>query len=294
MRHDASLSIAVRQKRAWMTARARGPALVVVLFYLLSGLSTALADGPGSLQFVPADVATSQGSVLRMSNVEPAPLNTGGGVPAPTFSELRLTPMSGPTSRVQVRPAALIRQPDAPRSPTVQPIPLPPPSEALPPASPTGPVAPPTYGDYGIRPIRSLTIDIQPKEGQVPRETNPTAMLEREFGATEYQRTPLNFSYYWESPAFFNQPLYFEQPNLERYGYDWGLAQPWISGAQFFVKIPLLPYMMVVHPPLERVYSLGYYRPGSRAPYQFNWPDVRADAITVETAYIVGLCFLIP
>jgi hypothetical protein len=260
----------------------------------LSGLSTATAQGPGTLQFVPAGVPASQSSVLRMSNVETAPLNSSGVIPVPTFSEVRLAPNSGPSSRIQARPVALLKQPDAPRSPSVQPIPLPPPGETLPPASPTGPVAPPSYGDYGIRPIGSLTINIQPKEGQVPRETDPTAALEREFGATEFERTPLNYSYYWESPAFFNQPLYFEQPNLERYGYNWGIAQSWISGAQFFVKIPLLPYMVMVHPPRERVYSLGYYRPGSRAPYQINWPEVRLDAITVETAYIVGLCFLIP
>jgi hypothetical protein len=60
------------------------------------------------------------------------------------------------------------------------------------------------------------------------------------------------------------------------------------------VKIPLLPYMMTVHCPNEPIYSLGYYRPGSRAPYQINWPDVRLDATLVETAFITGLIFLIP
>jgi hypothetical protein len=190
--------------------------------------------------------------------------------------------------------AAIIRQPDTPRSPVVQPVPLPPPAESIGPGGAMGPVNPPNYGDTGIVPIGALSINILPKEGQLPREVDPTKKLEQEFGATEFRREPLNYNYMWESPAFFNKPLYFEQPNLERYGYDWGLAQPWISGAQFFVKIPLLPYMMVVHPPHERVYSLGYYRPGSRAPYQINWPEVRLDAIVVEAAFITGLCFLIP
>ncbi|HVU88538.1 MAG TPA: hypothetical protein VHD36_14555 [Pirellulales bacterium] len=299
MRHDALPTIAVGQERPARGARravARPRLLVVgvLLTGLFQSASTAVADPPGSLQFVPAGLPASQGSVLRMSTVEQAPRDVGQPLQAINSSELRLAPMGLPTSRVQVRPTALLNQPDAPRSPSAQPIPLPPPSETIAPASPTGPVSPPTYGDYGIRPIGSLTINILPKEGQVPRETDPTSTLDREFGATEYQRIPLNYSYYWESPAFFNQPLYFEQPNLERYGYDWGIGQFWISGAQFFVKIPLLPYMMVVHPPRERVYSLGYYRPGSRAPYQINWPEVRLDAISMETAYIVGLCFLIP
>ena len=60
------------------------------------------------------------------------------------------------------------------------------------------------------------------------------------------------------------------------------------------MKVPLLPYMMTVHCPCERVYSLCYYRPGSRVPYQINWPDVRLDASIVEGAFITGLVFLIP
>ena len=168
--------------------------------------------------------------------------------------------------------AALIRQPDTPRSPVVQPVPLPPARRDDCTRSGDEPGGTPNYGAYGIRPIGSLTINIVPKEGQVPLEVNPTGTLEREFGATEFQRQPLNYSYYWESPAFFNKPLYFEQPNLERYGYDWGIGQFWISGEKFLVKIPLLPYMMVVHPPPENVYSLGYYRPGSRIPIRSTGP----------------------
>ncbi len=245
--------------------------VAVVVVGLLSRLPVAAADAPTTLKFVPDGSGEPAASVLRLAPVEPTP----------------------PRPRMYTT-AALIRQPDTPRSPVVQPVPLPPPDETIAPGPATNQVAPPNYGAYGIRPIGSLTINIVPKEGQVPLEVNPTGTLEREFGATEFQRQPLNYSYYWESPAFFNKPLYFEQPNLERYGYDWGIGQFWISGAQFFVKIPLLPYMMVVHPPPENVYSLGYYRPGSRAPYQINWPEVRLDAIIVETAFITGLCFLIP
>jgi hypothetical protein len=244
------------------------------------------APSPG-VQFAPSTRIVPAGSVLRLSAVEPV----GAPLPAARFSP---PAPQLPPQAVQ-RTAALVRQPDAPRAPVVQPVPLPPPTEGIAPGTPLGQqVSPPNYGDYTLRPIGSLTINIAPKEGQVPREVNPTKTLEKEFGTSEFQRAPLDYSYMWESPAFFNRPLYFEQPNLERYGYDWGISQFWISGAQFFVKIPLLPYMMVVHPPREHVYSLGYYRPGSRAPYQINWPEVRLDAMLVETAFITGLCFLIP
>ncbi|HEY1599549.1 MAG TPA: hypothetical protein VGG64_08105 [Pirellulales bacterium] len=191
---------------------------------------------------------------------------------------------------------ASLKQPDAPRAPVVQPIPLPPPTEAIPPGGSAMQAVPaPNYGNTAITPIGALTINILPSAGQVPKETNPIRTLEAEFGSTEFRREPIDYVYHWESPAFFNRPLYFEQPNLERYGYTWGpLGQPFVSAAQFFVKIPLLPYMMTVHCPNEPIYSLGYYRPGSRAPYQINWPDVRLDATLVETAFITGLIFLIP
>ena len=122
-------------------------------------------------------------------------------------------------------------QPDAPRSPVVQPAPLPAPAETIPAGEGANPSVPaPTYGNARLRPIGSLSVDILPSAGQIPREVEPTQTLEHEFGPTEFRREPLNYSYFWTSPAFFHKPLYFEQPNLERYGYDWGLAQPFISG----------------------------------------------------------------
>jgi hypothetical protein len=194
-----------------------------------------------------------------------------------------------------VATARLLLQPDAPRAPVVQPAPLPAPAETIPPGEGNNPTVPaPTYGKLGLPPIGSLTINILPSAGQVPREVDSSQIMEHEFGPTEFRREPINYSYFWTAPAFFHRPLYFEQPNLERYGYDWGLAQPFISGAQFFVKIPLLPYMMSVHCPNEPVYSLGYYRPGSRVPYQINWPEVRLDAAIIEATFITGLVFLIP
>lgn len=190
----------------------------------------------------------------------------------------------------------IMLQPDEPRTPLFDPVPLPQPVEPIPPGGggANRAVNTPLYGDNALRPIGALTVNIVPSSGAVPRETDQKSLLEREFGDTEFRREPLDYCYYWESPAFFNRPLYFEQPNLERYGYSYGPAQPFISAAQFWVKIPLLPYMMTVHCPNEPIYSLGYYRPGSRVPYQINYPEVRLDAITIETAFITGLVFLIP
>lgn len=75
--------------------------------------------------------------------------------------------------------------------------------------------------------------------------------------------------YTWISPAFYHYPLYFEQPNLERYGVGRARAvQPLLSSAHFFWSIPLMPYKTLTHHPRERVYTLGQGRPGNCLPVQ--------------------------
>ncbi len=83
-----------------------------------------------------------------------------------------------------------------------------------------------------------------------------------------------NFSptlFTWKAASTCHKPLYFEDVQLERYGHSWNpVLQPFISGAHFFVSVPLLPYKMGLKTPNECVYTLGYYRPGSCAPYMFE------------------------
>jgi hypothetical protein len=75
----------------------------------------------------------------------------------------------------------------------------------------------------------------------------------------------------WKATGVCHKPLYFEDVQLERYGHSWNpVAQPFLSAAHFFVSVPLLPYKMGLNPPSECVYSLGYYRPGSCAPYMLE------------------------
>jgi hypothetical protein len=104
-------------------------------------------------------------------------------------------------------------------------------------------------------------------------------------------------NYQWAATSLCHRPLYFEQVNLERYGYTVSpILQPAISGAHFFLTIPTLPYKMVVQPPRECVYTLGYYRAGSRAPRRWHHMDLVWDptAVAVEGLLVTGLVFLIP
>lgn len=121
------------------------------------------------------------------------------------------------------------------------------------------------------RPIRAIP---------VPEEFVPLA--KRDWGP---QRK------YWSSAAVCHMPLYFQDAALERYGQSVEQAvgpagrflsypvddpkqsiqrnqifQPIASIGIFAAQIALLPYNLIMDPPWEAEYDLGYYRPGDRIP----------------------------
>ena len=180
--------------------------------------------------------------------------------------------------------------------------PPPPQPETIPQGPAAGHPLPPVPGsepeaiDGNWKPIGEVSVSIAPPPGELPAdlaisrfaqagEIHPPAVCYRDWSPMEYN---------WEASALCHGPLYFEELNLERYGYTWGVWQPAVSAVHFFGTIPLLPYKMVVQPPHECIYTLGYYRPGDRAPRQReHWP-FKADAAMVETAVILGLVFVLP
>lgn len=149
-----------------------------------------------------------------------------------------------------------------------------------------------------IRPIGALTTNIAVPGKDVPPDFAHLRFAREgeEFYPSGIGRPWLHYNYYWQASGFCHQPLYFEEVNLERYGYTCACPclQPVCSAAHFFATVPLLPYKMVTQPPCDCQYTLGYYRPGSWAPYQCQRPIISADATAVEAALIVGLIFLIP
>jgi hypothetical protein len=96
---------------------------------------------------------------------------------------------------------------------------------------------------------------------------------------------------YWAAPAVCSMPLYFQDAVLERYGQNVEQAmgpvgrffsypiddprqsnqriqilQPFYSAGLFALQVAALPYNMVVDPPWESHYMLGYFRPGDPTP----------------------------
>jgi hypothetical protein len=157
----------------------------------------------------------------------------------------------------------------------------------------------PTEG-RSLRPITQVTIDASLPEGLVPGGPGveqpgvplppwPTIEDPRLWGGWA------EMDFQWSATRFCHRPLYFEQVNVERYGYTVSpILQPAISGAHFFLSIPALPYKMTVHPPRECIYTLGYYRAGSRVPRRWHHLPWDPTAATVEGLVATGLVFLIP
>ena len=109
-----------------------------------------------------------------------------------------------------------------------------------------------------------------------------------------YRREWATSAYAWEAPGLCHSPLYFEEINLERHGYSFGIVQPGISGLQFYGRLALMPYLMAITPPTECVYTLGYYRPGSYAPFQLHTPPLRSRGLMSQAAVITALFFIFP
>ena len=96
---------------------------------------------------------------------------------------------------------------------------------------------------------------------------------------------------YWAAAGTCHMTLYFQDPVLERYGQGVEQAlgprgrffsyplddpkqsnqrnqilQPFYSMGKFAFQVGTLPYKLVVDPPWEAEYDLGYYRPGDKIP----------------------------
>lgn len=174
--------------------------------------------------------------------------------------------------------------------------------EAIPAPTTTTSPTPPADGSADAQwvptPLAALTTSILLPAGVLPRdysaERPPQALAFWDpCGAT--RGWPL-VGYQWKASAFCHQPLYFEEINLERYGYGCcGCLQYGVSAAHFFGTVPALPYLMAADCPYECDYTLGHYRPGSCPPWRFHWPPCCDTLGTAsEAGVITGLIFLIP
>jgi|GEM_PF-1872009 len=121
----------------------------------------------------------------------------------------------------------------------------------------------------------------------------------REFKLSHEPYQGRNFSesiYTWEASDVNYNPLYFEDPKLERYGLSRrDLVQPFVSIGRFTGQLVALPYQMSIDPLRKRIYPLGFYRPGEpNTPKRINAIPWNTKAAVTEGLTATGLIFLLP
>ena len=141
-----------------------------------------------------------------------------------------------------------------------------------------------------LRPIGELNHETAIRLSQPLKPT--TCELE---GGDFVPRSWAPTTYMWQASGLCHKPAYFEDMHLERYGHSWGpYLQPVMSGAHFFLNVPILPYKMGLYPPGECVYTLGYYRPGSCAPYLLDPLPLSIRAGLAQAGAVVGFAAFLP
>lgn len=151
-----------------------------------------------------------------------------------------------------------------------------------------------------LRPIGEVTADATLPPGLLPSEVEhagdaPRVEMAPEVGDARLYAGWGDNTLEWSASKSWHRPLYFEEVNLERHGYQCHPAvQPLVSGAHFFLTVPTLPYQATAYPPRECIYTLGHYRPGSCPPWQRHRLPWDARAAAVQAGVTTGLVFLIP
>jgi len=144
-----------------------------------------------------------------------------------------------------------------------------------------------------LRADRLAGIDLDIRVGGRPGNDYPCEC--RLEGETFQPRRFASTTFTWKAAGYCHKPLYFEDWELERYGHSHGmLVDPFVSAAHFFVTLPVLPYKMGLELPWECVYPLGYYRPGSCAPWTVPAVPISIRGFAVEAATITGIVFVLP
>tara|TARA_R110002095_G_scaffold165293_2_gene143505 strand:+ start:4431 stop:5366 length:936 start_codon:yes stop_codon:yes gene_type:complete len=154
----------------------------------------------------------------------------------------------------------------------------------------------PSLVDLELKPLSLLTVNAKPPVGDLPKNTAAAHLdqLPARHVVMGESRDWELVTKEWEAPGVGYNALYFEEPYLERYGYNYGALQPFISAGRFFGRIPALPYMIGTYPMDEMRYPLGLARPGDCPPYQVEKLPFSARGALFESLTVTGLIFLIP
>jgi hypothetical protein len=88
--------------------------------------------------------------------------------------------------------------------------------------------------------------------------------------------------------------LYFEDKNSERYGWDLGFIQPFVSAGIFFWDTATLPYRLATEPCRHFECNSGYCLPGDPVPYLLYPPQWSVSGTAAEIGAIVAIAWIFP
>jgi hypothetical protein len=220
--------------------------------------------GPSPFSSGAADPGGSSLKIIKASNEEPKIDPFGEDEP-------KLRPTNPRPSRrtiqagLQERRGGAARDPFGEQAPELERVPgiRPPeqPEELTQGPGPRAmPYACPNPSEY-VKRLSDISTNIAAEPGEFPVECG---LGDEPFQPRDFHGTVIA----WKASALCHKPLYFEDVELERYGQTCSpLFQPLLSAAKFYLTLPILPYKFGLEPPCECIYPLGYYRPGSCAPF---------------------------
>lgn len=155
--------------------------------------------------------------------------------------------------------------------------------------------------------IHETSLDLTPLPQEIDTEKTdtqrPENLAEQQLGSYQASSFAGNElvrhaaqDYLWMSPMMRHRPLYFEQPNLERYGSHLGgnCAASALATGHFIGRVITLPYQVTANRPRECVYTLGVYRPGSCNPHYLHASPISGRGVVAQAAAVTGLVFLLP
>jgi hypothetical protein len=88
--------------------------------------------------------------------------------------------------------------------------------------------------------------------------------------------------------------LFFEQRNLERYGWDLGIATPVVAAGTFFLDVAMLPYNIAKQPCQYIDSDAGLCLPGDPVPFLLYPPELSWTGTLTEVAVILALVAVFP
>jgi hypothetical protein len=160
------------------------------------------------------------------------------------------------------------------------------------------------YGDDRLELlIRTATLEQVNKAPNQPQKKledmapfptlKPTVAPGTKYVAKTETMPPRHVTY---EPGFIiHRHLHFEERNSERYGWDLGLATPFISTMAFYKDVLLLPSKLgssLVVGKLDT--NAGKCLPGSPTPYYLYPPGLTITGTAAEGLVVTGLAFVIP